>query len=283
MINAATRLVGILGYPVEHSLSPLIHNAAFRAQKLNMLYVGLGVPPDRLQQAVMGLSALGFVGANVTIPHKSAILPMLDVLSERSRVIGAVNTVVVRDGALYGDNTDVAGFLVPLVEHKDRLHGQDMVVLGAGGAARAAVYALLTAVAPRKVTIAARRITPAARIAWDMASFGEVKTTLLAQAAASLEEAYLIVNTTPVGMHPYVEATPWEVDVIFNEGQLVYDLIYRPRETRLLRLAAVRGAQILGGLPMLVGQAAEAYHQWTGHAMPLAAVEKVLEGYVQNA
>jgi len=186
MINASTRLVGILGYPIEHSLSPLIHNAAFRAQKLNMLYVGLSVPPAWLQQAIMGLRALGFVGANVTIPHKAAILPMLDILSERSRVIGAVNTVILRDGVLYGDNTDVAGFLAPLAEQKDRLYGREMVVLGAGGAARAAVYALLTTFAPCKVTIAARRVTPAVRIAGDMAPFGAVETMLLDQAAACI-------------------------------------------------------------------------------------------------
>ena len=275
MVDASTRLIGILGFPVHHSLSPRIHNAALRAQGINMLYVGLAVPPAQLTTAVAGLSALGFLGANVTIPHKEAVIPMLDRMTDRAKAVGAVNTLVVRDGLLLGDNTDVAGFLAPLARH--RLGACRAVVLGAGGAARAAVYAVLTALAPRVVTIAARLLAPAERIARDFAPFGPVQVTRLRAAAGHLADAQLIVNATPVGMHPDAEATPWPDAAVFGPGQLVYDLIYRPGTTRLMREAAARGATVLGGLPMLLGQAAAAYRQWTGKAMPLPAVRKELE------
>ena len=276
MIDANTRLIGILGHPVGHSLSPMIHNAALRAQGLNMCYVGLNVRPSYLKGAIEGMRALGFSGANVTIPYKEAVLPLLDCVSERARVVGAVNTIVNREGELYGDNTDVEGFLLPLVPLEATLVGSEMVVLGAGGAARAAVYALLTTFAPRVVTVAARRAAPAKAIQCDMAPHGAVAVAVLRDAADVLAQAKLIVNGTPVGMHPDVEASPWEDTTAFGEGQLVYDLIYRPCVTRLMRDASARGATMLGGRSMLLGQAAAAYRQWTGMNMPLRVAEKVL-------
>ncbi len=277
VIDASTRLIGILGYPVRHSLSPLIHNTALRSQGLNAVYIGLPVPPDRLGDAMAGIRALGFLGANVTIPHKEAVLPLLDSLSGRAQAVGAVNTIVARQGALHGDNTDVSGFLAPLQEHGSWLRGSDMVVLGAGGAARAAVYGLCAAFAPRLLTIAARRAAPAERLASGMAALGNVGTVLLPDAAPQMTSARLIVNATPAGMHPGAGETPWAERTVFRKGQLVYDLVYRPHETRLMREAAAQGARVLGGLPMLLGQAAAAYRQWTGKDMSKAAVEQALE------
>ncbi len=277
MVDAATRLTGILSYPVGHSFSPLIHNAAFRAQGLNMLYVGLSVPPPSLAAAVAGLKALGFVGANVTLPHKEAVIPHLDRLSAQAHAVGAVNTIVIDKGQLYGDNTDVAGFVRPLASWRPRLRGCEAVVLGAGGAARAAVYALLTRCLVRHVTIAARRIEAADRLCSVMDVHGSVAAVRLARAGDVLRRARLVVNATPVGMHPKANATPWEDGSVFGDQHLMYDLIYRPRTTQLMRMATRRGARVIGGLPMLLCQAAEAYLQWTGKEMPLPAARRAIE------
>ena len=277
MINASTRLVGILGYPVEHSFSPLIHNASFKAQGINMRYVGLRVHPRHLPEAVAGMRALNFVGANVTIPHKEAVMPLVNELSGRAKAVGAVNTIVIRDGSLYGDNTDVAGFTVPLADRGKWITGKNVVILGAGGAARAAAYALLTDFCPDNVIIAARRMPPAEEIANELCPYGEIKTVALSEASIIMRESSLIVNATPVGMHPHTEATPWGDQTVFNPDQLVYDLVYRPRETLLLRKAAARGATVIDGLSMLIGQAAEAYLQWTGNMMPIDILEGVPE------
>ena len=266
-----------MGYPVEHSLSPRMHNAALKAQGLNIIYTGLNVSPSLLPEAVAGLRALNFLGANVTIPHKEAVIPLLDEISERARAVGAVNTIVVRKGRLYGDNTDVAGFRGPLASHAEALKGTNMVVLGAGGAARAAVYALLKTQSPHTLTVVARRRAPAEKLARDMASYGSVKICGFDAGVGVLQEAALIVNATPAGMYPHSDDTPWSDVTVFHRHQLIYDLVYRPRTTRLMREAAARGAQTLGGLPMLIGQAAAAYRQWTGRVMPLEVVEAAVE------
>ena len=282
-VDAKSRLVGILGYPVAHSLSPLIHNAAFRAQGLNCRYVALPVRKENLPAAVSGLLSLGFLGANVTLPHKQAVLPLMDALSERARAVGAVNTIVCRDAALYGDNTDVAGFLEPLKPHEGRLRGASMVILGSGGAARAVAYALLSCCAPRSLTLAARRRAPAERIIADLAAFdpiGAMRFAPMKEAAPEIRGGDLVVNTTPVGMHPHADASPWPDPSDFREGQLVYDLVYRPQETRLLRDAARQGGLPVGGISMLVHQAAASYVQWIRQPMPLDSARKALESVI---
>lgn len=284
-IDAHTRVVALLGYPVEHSLSPLIHNTAFGRQALNLIYVAHPVRPEDLPAAVDGLRALRFAGANVTIPHKQAVLDLADELSDQARAVGAVNTLVAKEGdggrvSLYGDNTDVAGFLAPLRPYAERLHGAPMVILGAGGAARAVAYGLLTTYAPASLTIAARTLEKAERLAAEVRAFGAgvPEAVRLDRAGGALRESQLIVNTTPVGMHPHVDATPWEDPCAFSAGQIVYDLIYNPERTRLLAEAEREGATVLGGLDMLIGQAAAAYVQWTGREMPTEAVIEALRG-----
>ncbi len=287
-IDAATRVVTLLGHPVAHSRSPRMHNAAFRAQGLNYVYVAADVAPPELPAAVAGLRALGHVGANVTIPHKQAVRSLLDEVSERAAAIGAVNTIV-RIGAagdaergaarLRGDNTDGLGFLAPLAPHAERLRGAEVVVFGAGGAARAAAYALLGTCAPARLTLAARRPPQAEALAADLSSHdtrGALTACALADAGPHVRRSALVVNATPAGMHPHVEGTPWPEAGDFSARQIVYDLVYTPAETRLLRAAAARGATPLGGLEMLIGQAAESYRQWTGRAMPLDAVRRAL-------
>ena len=281
--DAKTRLIGVLGYPVSHSLSPLIHNTAFRAQGLNNRYIALPVAPADVPQAVAGLKALGFLGSNVTIPHKQAVLPLMDDLSAEAQAVGAVNTIVCRrDGeavTLYGDNTDVAGFLEPLNSSADALHGAPMLIFGAGGAARAVAYALLSTFGPERLTLAARTPARAERLAADLAPYdlgGALHVASLAEATSNVRAARLLVNATPVGMHPHAAATPWPASDDFSDGQIVYDLIYKPEQTRLLREADARGARTLGGLDMLILQAAASYIQWTGTAMPVDLVRTAL-------
>lgn len=282
-INGETRLVGLLGYPVAHSLSPLIHNTAFRAQGLNTVYVAMPVVPTAVADAVVGLKALGFLGSNVTVPHKQAVLPLMDSLSPGAEAVGAVNTIVCRrtdDGVLlHGDNTDIAGFLGPLQPWADTLTGASMLVFGAGGAARAVVYALLGAFQPQRLTITSRTTSRAERLAADLAVYdagGALHVVPLAEAHTAVRASRLLVNATPAGMSPHVDGTPWPEAAGFSKGQVVYDLIYKPEQTRLLREAAAAGAQTLGGLDMLILQAAASYVQWTGVDMPLDQVREAV-------
>lgn len=282
--DASTRLVTLLGHPVEHSLSPRMHNAAFRHLGLNLVYLATDVRPADLPAAVEGLRAMGLRGANVTLPHKETIRPLLDACSDRARAVGAVNTVVCVDteaGArtLHGDNTDVAGFLAPLAPFADRLHGTDQLIFGAGGAARAAAYALLTTYQPSVLTLAVRTPARAEALARDLAPFdarGALRVVALAEAEAAVATSRLLVNATPLGMHPHVEGTPWARQASFHRAQVVYDLVYAPQHTRLLREAGARGATTVGGLGMLIGQAAAAFTAWTGHPFPLEVVRQAL-------
>ncbi len=289
-IRATTRPVALLGDPVAHSFSPLIHNTGFRTQGLDFVYLACRVPKDALPGAIAGLRALGFAGANVTIPHKEAVRPLLDRCTSRAEAIGAVNTIVCRPKAagaveLIGDNTDVVGFLEPLQPLTDRLMAAEMVVLGAGGAARAVVYALLTEFRPTRLTIVARTPARGETLAADFAAYDTHRALQVVspdKAAPAVRSARLIVNATPVGMHPHVETSPWPHPEDFGPGQIVYDLVYNPVQTRLLREAAARGATPIDGLRMLIGQADAAYRQWTGHELPREAVRAALQPLFQG-
>ncbi len=285
LIDASTRPIALLGDPVAHSFSPLIHNTGFRVQGLSYVYLACRVPPQALAEAVAGLRALGFAGANVTIPHKEAVLPLLDRCTPGAKAVGAVNTILCLPNAqgkteLVGENTDVAGFLAPLKPFLPSLENSEVVILGAGGAARAVVYALLTHVHPARLTLLARNPKRGETLATDMAAYDTrhvLRVVPFAAAGAAVRTAHLVVNATPVGMHPHDQETPWPHATDFHEGQLVYDLIYNPLRTRLLREAAARGATTIGGLEMLLAQAAAAYKCWTGHELPLQAVRAALQ------
>jgi shikimate dehydrogenase len=278
--DADTRLVALLGHPVGHSLSPLIHNTAFRAQGLNFAYAALDVAPDDVADAVAGLRALGFAGANVTIPHKEAVISHLDALTDRAEAIGAVNTLFWDEKErLAGDNTDAAGFLAPLADHAERLRHSEMLIFGAGGAARAAAYGLLTQHAPARLTLAARTPAKAERLAADLAPYdaGDALAVVpFDEAGSAVRAARLLVNATPLGMAPRAGGTSWNQTEDFHEDQFAYDLVYAPPRTRFLRETEAEGATPVGGLGMLVGQAAESYRRWTGREMPTGAVRRAL-------
>ncbi len=285
-IDAHTRFVSLLGYPLGHSLSPEIHNTAFQAQNINMVYLCMEVHPDNLKRALDGFKAAKFVGSNVTIPHKQAVYGLVDELSDQAKAVGAVNTVVCRYGkdgeveSLYGDNTDIRGFLDPLAPYAPGLRGEEMVIWGAGGAARAVAYAMLTEYQPVSLTIVARNVEKAGLLAEYLSEYDQqdaLKVMPFADATRQVRNSRLLVNATPLGMHSQADATPWQVSEEFSAGQVVYDLIYNPQNTRLLKEAATRGAETLGGLEMLIRQAAASYQQWTNQEMPLDVVREAVK------
>jgi shikimate dehydrogenase len=262
-IDATTHLLGLLGWPVAHSLSPAMHNAAAADLGLNLAYLPLPVAPAALPEAVRGLAALGFRGVNVTVPHKTAILPLLAELTDDARAIGAANTLARTDGGWRGHNTDWSGFLADLRALDLPLDGRDCLVLGAGGSARAVVYALRRG--GGRVTVLARRPEQAAALAADLAGQAAQPGALadLPGRVVALH-APLIVNTTPLGLAPDVDGSPWPDDLPFPRGAFAYDLVYNPARTRFMAQAEAGGGRAANGLGMLVGQAAEAFALWTG-------------------
>ncbi len=281
-ITGHTRLVGILGWPVAHSISPAMHNAAFTALGMDWRYVPLPVPPDQVPEAVRGLRALGFRGANVTVPHKQAVMPYLDRWEPAAAAIGAVNTIVVQeDGELVGDNTDAAGFVADLEEQGvDLSTVETALVLGAGGAARAVVYGLAQA-GVQRIVVLNRTRTRAQALLQDMAAHFPDRTLeaghLPQDVGRFAGQAQLIVHCTTLGMHPRVDGLPWDEEVEFAPHQTVYDLVYTPSATRLLQLATADGARALNGLGMLVHQGAIAFRHWTGEAPPLEVMRRAVQ------
>jgi len=271
-INGQTKLVGLIGYPVEHSLSPAMHNSAFAALNLNWCYVPLPVRPERLGKAVAGLRALGFVGANVTVPHKEAVISHLDHIAPAAQAIGAVNTIamssaVVREGKLIGYNTDWRGFLTALSEGGFDPQGKRAVILGAGGAARAVVYALAQAGA--QVIVLNRTLARAQALVKDFSPLFPTLPLTPQTLEEQTADTHLLVNTTPVGMWPEVDKSIWPEDLPFPGHLTVFDLVYNPRQTTLLRQARRAGAKVIGGLGMLVHQGAVAFELWTGEKAPV--------------
>lgn len=276
-----TERVGLLGWPVTHSVSPAMHNAAFRALGLDWRYDLLPVPPDRFAEEVTRLLAAGYRGFNVTIPHKGAALalPQVNTVTAAARAIGAVNTLVVQpDGSLHADNTDWQGFADDVRAHGVTVAGGNCLVLGTGGSARAVVYALTHLGAARIALISRAGADGRALAGWPVAGYSDL--TALAPAAD------LIVNCTPAGMSPRVDESPWPEGVPFPSRAVLYDLIYNPPVTRLMRQAEEAGARALGGLGMLVRQGALSFAQWVGIAPPLAimaeAAQAALAGLHSN-
>jgi shikimate dehydrogenase len=268
-IDARTRVAGIIGWPVEHSLSPAMHNAAFAAMDLNWLYAAFPVHPDRVTEAVGGLAAAGCAGLNVTIPHKRAVIECCSSVSDAVTAIGAANTLVPDgSGGFRADNTDAAGFLRALDEQAPLdLAGSDVLVIGAGGAARAVVFALRSRGA--RVRVANRTPARAAELGDRVPFVAQALETVAAQSA-------LVVNTTSLGLHG--DQPPPELPLAgLGRDQVVADIVYRPGGTPWLAAVAARGARPVDGLGMLLHQGAAAFEQWTGHVPPIEVMRAALD------
>lgn len=275
-VTGATGVLGIIGDPVQHSRSPQMQNRALAAAGLPLVYVPFPVAPERLAEAVTGLRALGVRGFNVTVPHKVAVVPLLDRLSPEAAAIGAVNTVNREGEELVGYNTDGAGLVASLREDLG-LHprGAELLVIGAGGAARAALHALCAAGAGR-IVIVNRTPGRAGELAERYGTlFPRTRLEILAQPPASLAGFDLLLNTTVVGMDgSSLAADPASL----GDDAAVYDMIYAPAETPLLGAARQRGLRAANGLGMLAAQGERAFAIWTGTTPPRGLMKSVLDG-----
>ena len=285
LIDSQTKLVGVIGWPIAHSLSPQMHNAAFDALGLNWRYVACPAPPGRVKAAIEGLEALGFYGCNVTVPHKEAVIPFLDDLAEHVRHLGAVNTLIFKREkeacTISGDNTDVPGFILPLRQRGFEPQGKKVLIVGAGGVARGAVYSLCAAGAS-SVTVLNRTPARADALVADLST--HARQTDLGAGALTPEalieqsrQADLLVNATVLGMWPRIDASIWPDQQPIPAHLVVYDLIYRPLETRLLHQARQAGALGIAGLGMLVAQGALSFELWTGRRPPQEVMRKACE------
>ena len=255
-IDGATRVYGLLGRPVVHSLSPAMHNAAFREVGLNAVYVAF--PVTDLASAVAGLRGLQIPGVSVTIPFKEEIIPLLDELDPQAARIGAVNTVVNRDGRLTGHNTDWLGALRALGE-KTELSGKRVLILGAGGASRAIAFAILEKGGQAAVTDLDRdKALALARQLW---------VEVVAPDHLGEYPAEILINATPVGMEPKSAEIPID-PALLDRYRVVMDIVYKPLETRLLQEARSRGCQVIDGLRMLIHQGAAQFELWIGQSAP---------------
>lgn len=278
-IWGTTRLVGVIGWPVRHSFSPPMQNAAIAALGLDLAYVPFEIRPDALATAFAGLRAAGLVGFNATIPHKQALVGLVDTLTPEAELTGTVNTVHFTDSGAVGDSTDGPGFVAALGAHGGAVTDREVVLLGAGGSARAVAVSLARSgaacvwVANRSGDKAAAladllnsRVRPgcASTLAWESAELTQ-----------RLACADLIVNTTSVGMYPHTDAAPVALPELAAGAWLV-DIIYNPAETRLMRAAAERGARVLNGVDMLVQQGALSLARWTGCVPPVELMRAVL-------
>lgn len=270
MISGAARICGVIADPIGHTVSPAMHNAAFEQVGIDYLYVPFQVKKEELGKAIAGMRALNIRGLNVTIPHKVAVIPFLDDLDDLAQRIGAVNTIVNDDGVLKGYNTDATGFLRALLERGIEPREKRVVILGAGGASRGISLAL----AERGSNLIILNRT------WDKVKEQADRISQLCQRevqalklnkenlAKALNKADILINTTSVGMSPDIEETPVTADLI-KPPVIVFDIVYNPIKTRLLREAETAGAETISGIDMLVWQGALAFEKWTGLKAPV--------------
>lgn len=296
MIDGTTKLLGVMGWPVEHSLSPVMQNAAIRAAGINACYVPLPCPPGNLGRAVAGLRALGFVGANVTIPHKQAIIEHLDGLTDESRFTGSVNTLYWQGERLMGTTTDAAGAVSNLRQAGVELDGRRVTVLGTGGAARALAFALArggagtgagagrgeAAFRLTELTLLGRDRGKSDRLAQEAAagsaSATAVRSGLLAEFAECGRDADLVINCTSAGMAPDAGGCPIDPGLL-EPRHVVHDIVYRPRETVLLREAKRKGCRTVEGIGMLVHQGAASFRSWFGRDADTTVMFAALEPF----
>ncbi len=280
-ITGTTKLLGVIGDPVEHSLSPLMHNQAIASLDLDYVYLALPVKSADLKNAIAGFEAIGLVGFSITIPHKQTIIPLLSEISTVAQGVGAVNTVYRTDHGWIGTNTDITGFISPLQRYNRDWSQTTVVILGCGGAARAVVVGCAQ-LGCTEIHVLGRNQDKLGKFldSWINSDLAiTIHTHPWEQLPELLAQANLLVNATPVGMYPKVEQSP--VDQLamarLPENAIAYDLIYTPNPTQFLRQAKEQGAIAIDGLEMLVQQGAAAFKIWLGQTPPVDIMRHALQ------
>ncbi|MBN2074479.1 MAG: shikimate dehydrogenase [Dehalococcoidales bacterium] len=270
-ISGKTKVCALIGDPIEHTMSPAMHNAAFSELGLDYVYVAFGVKPDELAGAINGMKSLGMPGWNVTIPHKVNVIPLLDKLDPLAEKIGAVNTVVNDNGILTGHNTDATGFLQAMLEKGVEPKGKNIAIMGAGGAARAVSFILADRGAHPVILNRIEELDWAENLAAMISREFDIevpaKELTKENLGKVLEDADILVNATSVGMSPNDNVSPAPAELL-KADLTVYDVIYNPIQTRLLKDAEAAGATTIGGIDMLVWQGIMAFEKWTGQKPP---------------
>jgi len=279
-VSGKTKVCALLGDPVEHSLSPCFQNAAFQHLSLDFIYLAFTVKAEDLRNAILGVRSLGFHGLNVTMPHKISVIQHLDELDENAEKIKSVNTILNRNGKLIGYTTDGIGALNALKYNDVNPSGKKIVILGAGGASRSVSFALAkeaeelvilnrtAARAEKLVSDVHRLIGGCEKIRWEELTEENIRK--------ELREAEILINATPVGMSPNVDETPVNKSYL-HPDLVVFDLVYHPLETKLLREARMAGAKTINGLSMLIHQGAASFEIWTGVKAPIEVMMKATE------
>ncbi|HKI79843.1 MAG TPA: shikimate dehydrogenase [Ignavibacteriaceae bacterium] len=287
LTHSDTKLLALIGHPIKHSYSPFIQNTALKFKDLDYIYLPFDVTKSNLKNAIKGMTVLGIRGFNVTIPHKENILELLQTVSEEASIIGAVNTVVNDHGELNGYNTDSYGVTQTLLPYKKDISGQVVSLIGAGGAARAVIFSLIRNFKPKKINLINRTEQKAESLGnyfKDKMKFDSFTTLELfpPDLVETFRESKLIINATSIGMFPDNEDTVTDLKNSFNKNQIVFDVVYNPARTNLLKMAEKEGAVTLDGLTMLVHQASKSYELWTGEEMALEQVKNTLKYYIEN-
>ena len=283
-ISGKTRVCGVIGDPIEHSLSPIMHNAAFQALNLDYVFLAFKVKPTCVDEAVNGMRALNIRGLNVTMPHKKTVMESLDRIDLSAQIINSVNTVLNKENLLFGFNTDGIGAVKALKENGVALKGRKVLLLGAGGAARAIAYAI--AKEADELAVLNRTVKEAQALARLVE-----KATNKRIVAASLEpedidtnlqDSDILINATSVGMKPHPEQTPVPIELL-RSNLSVMDIVYNPLETKLARDAKALGAKVVSGVEMLIYQGAASFEIWTGKSAPVEVMRKAVLTHLEKA
>ncbi|MHA1784100.1 MAG: shikimate dehydrogenase [Candidatus Helarchaeota archaeon] len=276
-LSGKTRITILIGNPVEHSMSPKMHTLAFKEIGVDALYVATKVDNDKVKEAVDSIRALNLLGANVTVPHKVSVMSYVDEIDPIARDIGAVNTIVNENGKLFATNTDGLGFIRSMKEAEVDLRGMNAVMIGAGGVARAIAFFLLQEIDRLKLTDMKNEISNELKSKLQVRYGNKVDKFELTDENLKneLKKADLLINCTPVGMHPNTDKTPIPKEYL-KKDLVVFDAVYNPLETLLLRNAKKVGAKAISGVKMFIYQGVEAFERWTKKKAPVALMEKIV-------